>query len=204
MTDLEALLETVMGRQWFQLFVQREVDSEMVRKRWGASVLEIFQVNRDMMDMEDEKIKERQAKEDRDNREMHLRDVDVNVACMSEEDGGSSASSGPKVFPKTEVVAGRRQRGGAPDAEEYEGVADAGREITGTEESEGAEQDMPVGAACGEESQQILQDTQLETMDVEGEEVAPGITGTTSSTEALREGSFGDGKVQSSLQGWLK
>ena len=36
LTDLGAIMDTVMGRQWFQLYVNREVDDEMVRKRWGV------------------------------------------------------------------------------------------------------------------------------------------------------------------------
>ena len=114
MTDLAAILETVMGRQWFQLFVQREVDSEMVRKRWGTTVLEIFEVNRDMMDLEDAKAKERQQRDERECREEHLRDTDVNVGHLSEEEGGSSDSSGAKVFPSRTVDCSGRQARARP------------------------------------------------------------------------------------------
>ena len=36
--DLESILETVMGRQWFQLYVDRQVDDVMVSKRWGKRI----------------------------------------------------------------------------------------------------------------------------------------------------------------------
>ena len=225
-TDLASILDTVMGRQWFQLFVQREVDSDMVRRRWGASVLEIFQVNRDMMDLDEDKRKDQQAKDEAEGKPMHLRDFDVNVACMSDDGGASSTSSGAKVFPKIEVVAGRRpcsRRVGDDqhaEMEEKDGVMEADGEAA-----------RPHEAAQGERSsQQVLLDTQLEqvdetdTMDVEHsvgitghEETIEGGIGSgaaaavasagsteTRETERASDGSFGDGRVQSNLDDWLQ
>ena len=70
--------------------------------------------------------------------------------------------------------------------------------------------DVPAGqlvqrGQSQEEEQQILHDPQLEIMDVEGEGDGEALTtGTTSSTDQVRDGSYGSGKVQTNLQGWLK
>ena len=48
--DLGSILTTVMGRQWFQLFVDRQVNGEMVAKRWGKGALEVFEINRAMVE----------------------------------------------------------------------------------------------------------------------------------------------------------
>ena len=216
-TDLGAILETVMGRQWFQLYVQKDVDDDMVRRRWGASVLEVFQVNRDMMDLADERAKEKALKEARARLDVCHESEDVNVNRMSDS-GGSSASSGAKVFPKREVLAGRRGRAGVSEAV-ARGSVEVEAEPTGllascasaepAEGGPGARTALSGEAAVHaseEDTQQVLQDTQLELMDVEGEvEVAAaGASGTTSTPESMRADSYGDGKVQSSLHGWLK
>ena len=216
MTDLGAILETVMGRQWFQLFVQRQVDAEMVRKRWGTTVLEIFQVNRDMMDMAEDQEKHGVGPRAL---EMRMGDGDINVRHMSE-DNSSAESSGAKVFPRRTVVAGRRDRDEEAEVEPnqmVEQAESAGPEmrsnvhvaVLGGGESR-ADIDAGEGTKDGqrdehdEETQQVLQDTQFELMDVEGDSAAePTAAGFTSSTER-GEDSFGAGKVQTDLQGWLK
>ena len=214
MTDLGAILETVMGRQWFQLFVQRQVDAEMVRKRWGTTVLEIFQVNRDMMDMAEDQEKHGVGPRAM---EMRMGDGDVNVRHMSEDDS-SAESSGAKVFPKREVVAGRREADEDADVEADRLVAPdehAREEMKHHVDTAtvGGEESRASNGTCGEardgqhdeETQQVLQDTQLELMDVEGDSAGePMAAGTTSSTEREGEDSFGAGKVQTDLQGWLK
>ena len=213
MTDLEAILETVMGRQWFQLFVQREVDAEMVRKRWGPTVLEVFQVNRDMMDMAEEQEQHGIGPRAM---EMRMGDGDVNVRQMSD-NSSSAESSGAKVFPKRTVVAGRR---GTEESAEVDSHPEVNT-TTNTEHAllSGGDVVVPGGGETREEvvageganngqqegeTQQVLQDTQLELMDVESNEAAAASArGTTNSTEG-GEDSFGAGKVQTNLQGWLK
>ena len=224
-TDLASILDTVMGRQWFQLFVQREVDSDMVRRRWGASVLEIFQVNRDMMDLDEDKRKDQQAKDEAEGKPMHLRDFDVNVACMSDDDGASSASSGAKEFPKIAVVAGRAE-GSRRIGDDQNVETEEKERVTETDGTAA----KPHGEAQDEtSSQQMLLDTQLEqvdetdTMDVEhcvgtagheetieggigsGAAAAVASAGSTEmrETERASDGSFGDGRVQSNLDDWL-
>ena len=216
LTDLGAILETVMGRQWFQLYVQKEVDDDMVRRRWGASVLEVFQVNRDMMELADEKAREKALKEARACPDVCHESEDVNVDRMSDS-GGSSAFSGAKVL-KREILAGRRGRAGERQAAErdlLEVEAEPAGRLASCATTAPAEGGHGAGTAmCGEtavnasaeDSQQVLQDTQLEQMDVEGEAeiAAAGASGTTSTPESMRADSYGDGNVQSSLHGWLK
>ena len=212
MTDLEAILETVMGREWFQLFVHRQVDAEMVRKRWGTTVLEIFQVNRDMMDMAEEQEKHGVGPRAM---EMRMGDGDVNIRHMSEDD--SSASSGAKVFPEREVVAGRRDQDGTAemDAEqaaaecegdEPQGLMDVAAEGDGRPTANQAMDGAEENERQIEESQQILEDTQLEPMDVMdgGGAAATTASGTASSTEGIEGDSYGSGKVQTDLRSWLK
>ena len=213
MTDLEAILETVMGRQWFQLFVQRQVDEEMVKKRWGAMVLEVFQVNRDMMDMAEEQEQHGVGPRAM---EMRMGEGDVNVRPMWD-NSSSTASSGAKVFPKITVVAGRRGTEESVEADSHLEVNTATSEEQvmpnrgdvavlgggGSGDDVAASEVADSGQQSGE-TQQVLQDTQLELMDVESEEAAAASTrGTTNSTEG-GEDSFGAGKVQTNLQGWLK
>ena len=215
MTDLGAIMETVMGRQWFQLFTQRQVDAEMVKKRWGAAVLEIFQVNRDMMDLVDEQEQRGQGPRAM---EMRMGDGDVNVGRMSEDDNRSDTSSGAKVFPKSEIVAGRREgeegqsrefdsgvEGGKNEEQAALQVAEGGLGDDKPEVAEqgGGQQEAQAAMMDGSAEQQVLYDTQLETMDVDSA-AAPGTLGTASASEDLRDGSYGEGKVQSDLQGWLK
>ena len=217
MTDLSAIMETVMGRQWFQLFTQRQVDAEMVKQRWGAAVLEIFQVNRDMMDLVDEQERRGQGPRAM---EMRMGDGDVNVGRMSEDDNCSDASSGAKVFPTKEIVAGRRE-GEEGQGREFESGVEGGtneeqaaREAEVTEggfgedkpavaEQSGVQQEEQAVLMDGSAEQQVLYDTQLETMDVDSAD-GPGTSGTASASEQLRDGSYGEGKVQTDLQGWLK
>ena len=215
MTDLSAIMETVMGRQWFQLFTQRQVDAEMVKKRWGAAVLEIFQVNRDMMDLVDEQERHGQGPRAM---EMRMGDGDVNVGRMSEGDSHSNASSGAKVFPTREIVAGRRgdeeeqncevEGGEEGDRKKEQATlqaeeGDLGEDKPEAAEQSGGQQDIQGIMVNGSAEQQVLYDTQLETMDVDSA-AGPGTSGTASSSEHLRDGSYGEGKVQSDLQGWLK
>ena len=101
LVDLGSIMESVMGRQWFQLFVNREVDDLMVRKRWGVKVLEVFQINRDMMELQQQE--RRLERDELDGGALHVRPMS--------EDEDSLASSGPKVFPGREVVAGGRGEG---------------------------------------------------------------------------------------------
>ena len=233
LTDLGSIMETVMGRQWFQLFVNREVDDAMVRKRWGASALEVFQVNRDMMEL---------MQGERDTAANRSQDADLRVGPMS--DGEESlASSGAKVFPRRTVVAGRRGddsvEGGTEAAEaiaetgEDDNAREArhpmpisraeeemGRVLAENEHREGND-DGHIGAGNGggleeggsETSQQVLENTQMDVVEpMEGEamdgeaEAGEGssTTGMTGTTEGLHDGSFGDGKVQTDLQSWLK
>ena len=109
-TDLGDIMESVMGRQWFQLYVDRQVDAEMVRKRWGAAALEVFQVNRDMMELM-EAVQKDKGKSAAERLGTGSPDA-LEVRNMDEEDD-SNQSSGAKVFPRREV-AGRR---GMDDAE---------------------------------------------------------------------------------------
>ena len=202
MTDLEAILETVMGREWFQLFVHRQVDAEMVRKRWGPTALEIFQVNRDMMEMAEE---QQQRGVGPRAMEMRMGDGDANVRRMSDDD--SSESSGAKVFPARTVVAGRREQEDAAgtEADRPEDAADCeGEERSG--QQEGTASGHAEGGQQEEVTQQVLENTQLELMDVMDSEGADATTapGTTSATEGSDGDSFGVGKIQTDLQGWLK
>ena len=230
LTDLGSIMETVMGRQWFQLFVNREVDDAMVRKRWGATALEVFQINRDMMELQ---------QGDKDIREDKPTSEGLHVRPMSE-DEESLASSGPKVFPRRVVVAGRRGedslegeeatterdveavegnndveqsglRGTAAVAEmEREGMTAGSARPVDVEGEHGGTGAGGGGAGGGEAevSQQVLENTQIdvaEMMDVAEEEGGgSSAAGTAGTTEGLHNGSFGDGKVQTDLQSWLK
>ena len=226
LTDLGAIMDTVMGRQWFQLFVNREVDDEMVRKRWGSSALEVFQVNRDMMEL----MQGDQDKNDRRQAEDSLR-----VRPMSEGEE-SLASSGAKVFPRRTIVAGRRHEdsadndaaegGGPRDTNEgdcaLETAVECDQELAAIEQHGQHEQhastdgghagvDTVHGMESGEGtdgSQQILENTQMDVVETadgaEGEGGGSSAMGTTGATEGLHDGSFGDGKVQADLQSWLK
>ena len=162
------------------------------------------------------------------------------------EDEGSSGSSGAKVFPKREIVAGNRGRAvqegemtyedkGDDKGDErctntaeemelaYRMQVDRDRDVTeansneekheperrpgdGAGGSTGAADASVEGPQGGENSsgQQIFENTQLETMDVETGEGAPAGTSTTTASERLNDGSYGDGKVQADLAGWLK
>ena len=228
--DLGDIMESVMGRQWFQLFVDRQVDSDMVRKRWGAAALEVFQVNRDMMELMEavEQDKGKSAAERMRAGSQHEGEL---VVRNMDRDDGSSESSGAKVFPRREVVAGRRgpdtatedvarEKDNTEDGNDGDVVADnEGDNMENRDESSGH-----AAAAEGEAreeqgpenstNQQELLNTQLEEMDVEeagtiaaaGASNATAGSGTstaTGSTEGLGDGSFGDGKVQSDLEGWL-
>ena len=106
-------------------------------------------------------------------------------------------------------MAGRRGRdrgGGEEPGHEAAAGADC-TALAGGGGSAGVTGDKPTahGHDMEEEGlQQVLQDTQLEVMDVEDAGAAAGTLETASTTEEARDGSFGEGKVQSSLQGWLK
>ena len=221
LADLGSIMESVMGRQWFQLFVNREVDEVMVRRRWGAKVLEVFQINRDMMELQQ--------------REGHLQDDEqacgsLRVKPMSESED-SMASSGAKEFPCREVVAGRRSEGSVEREEEIHACAvdseKAAAEMvklderpTEVAEEEGvrpadlegdqAEATMGGGGedSVVESSQQVLENTQLDVMDTvgaaEGEGEGSSLPGPTSASEGMPSESFGEGKVQTNLQSWLK
>ena len=169
LTDLGSILDTVMGREWSQLFVQRQVDEDMVVKRWGRAVLEVFEVNRAMVEMNKEIQGSGVMTSEADNgRELAKNEEreegcevgddapqgmsegcgrhgpsmkdELRVRNMSEE--GSEASSGAKVFPTREIVAGNRR------GDEGEGsVADR----NGGEVQDGSEPE-----------QQQLMDTQLD------------------------------------------
>ena len=113
--DLGAIMESVMGRQWFQLYVEDQVDDDIIRRRWGPATLEVFQANRDMMELQakEDYHKDKQVVDNegqKANVDDQQRDVKVElrVKPMSEDDDMSAASSGAKVFPRTTVVAGRR------------------------------------------------------------------------------------------------
>ena len=116
-------------------------------------------------------------------------DKDIRVRRMSDDEHeGSEASSSAKNFPDREIVAGNRH----PDAEEE----DLEMAVNLEGNTENAVEDSA--------EQQVLMDTQLdghgEVMDVvEGGMAAAG----SSTTEEVRDGSFGDGRVQSNLHRWL-
>ena len=226
--DLGSILDTVMGREWFQLFVQGQVDEDMVAKRWGTAALEIFEVNRAMVELTEEELREVQGnraekgegsqdcemdkgEERREEwRDMASDDGDaaprgvpegqegsglqvedqLRVRDMSEE--GSEASSGAKVFPAREVVAGNRREAG-----EAEGAVDSGGDGDHAE---------------NENEQQLLLDTQFDAplentgaeMDVlESSGMAAAGSSTGSSTEVAGNGSYGEGRVRTNREGWL-
>ena len=113
--DLDAIMESVMGRQWFQLCVEDQVDDDIIRRRWGPATLEVFQANRDMMELQakEDYRKDKQVVDNEgqgvnvDDQQRDVKD-ELRVRPMSEDDDMSTASSGAKVFPRTIVVAGRR------------------------------------------------------------------------------------------------
>ena len=221
-TDLGAIMNSVMGRQWFQLFMDGQVDENMVAKRWEAAALEVFQVNRDMMQMMEERVDDEKSEaESRPRRRLESQGLRVREL----EGDSSSQSSGAKEFPKREVVAGRRER--EVDQEDNDCREEEEGQMEGREGTERDINTEKMEDAAGskeselreEDNQQILEDTQLEAMDIEegnGTEAAvaapstgvvtagdPTATVTTSSSEGLRDGSYGEGKIQSNLEGCL-
>ena len=93
----------------------------MIRKGWGPSVLEVFQVNRDMMETSEQeadarrdisyhRCKDNVVAEKAADRGGGDNKGDVRVRNMSEDDAESSnASSGAKAFPERSIMAGNRE-----------------------------------------------------------------------------------------------
>ena len=208
-SDLGDIMESVMGRQWFQLFVDGQVDAEMVRKRWGATTLEVFQVNKDMMELMEAMEADKGKSAAERLRESPRPEGDLVVRHMDSDDG-SSRSSGAKDFPLRSVVAGRRDE----DEEAADRVDEEGEEIPNKGEEAGRESDDREAQQSNSTHQQALLDTQLEEeMDVEdagaghlaGTSCPTAGSGTTSAAGSTEgDGSFGDGKVQADLEGWLR
>ena len=217
-SHLGDIMESVMGRQWFQLFVDRQVDSDMVRKRWGAAALEIFQVNRDMMELMEavEENKGKSAAERMRVDSQHEGDLVVRTmdsGNSSSQSTGVAGTEGEKVNNAEEHGGATHAAGEADDMENEDRIHD---NVAAENDAEGcAGADREKGSQTDGTLQQELQNTQLEEMDVE-EVGAAGATGASSSTagsgtslitgssEGLGDGSYGDGKIQADLEGWLR
>ena len=102
--ELEDIMDSVMGRQWFQLCMDNQVDDEMVEKRWGRQALEMFRINRDMVrvaeaggiDQEMMEAAEIQAWEKAKNEP----EKEIRIRNMSSSSTEGSGSSGAKAYPE--------------------------------------------------------------------------------------------------------
>ena len=130
LATLEDVLASTMRREWFDLWCCNQVDSEMVERKFGRKILETFEINRAMIEMDEA------SQVDRDFIQQNQANEGMGMAMTGPLAGVNKGSKMSNVVPAAEEAEG----GGSSSAsggDSHAGMSDMNLKNQGSVAAEG-------------------------------------------------------------------